>query len=226
MGLLIHVWGDFVVSLSKSGSLCFACFAFAASPILFAAEPPAINPFRQAPSEREDAVPGYIELSDGAIRPGLIYLTRDMRLKVYDERLQRQREVPLQAVKQIECNVKREWMEKEWRFKETTSDEKVYTGRSYPAREYVHTITLNDDRTITGPLSAIVYVQPEDYAPPPPGEHREPPKAAQYLLNKRDKGEVGQDLKSLVYVKRIKLGKEALKEGQKKSLGIRGMGIE
>ena len=107
-----------------------------------AAEPPAINPFGKAPSEREDAVPGYVELSDGSIHPGMIYLTRDKRLQIYDEQLQRQREVPLQAVKQIECSVKREWMEREWRFKETTSDEKVYTGRSYPAREYLHTITL------------------------------------------------------------------------------------
>jgi hypothetical protein len=220
MGVLsIHSWGNLLVPCTRFRSLCFACSAFAASSILFAAEPPAINPFRQAPTEREDAVPGYIALSDGTIRPGLIYLTRDMRLKVYDERLQRQREAPLQAVKQIECNVKREWMEKEWRFKETTSDEKVYTGRSYPSREYVHTITLNDDRTITGPLSAIVYLQPQDNAPPSPGEHRAPPKAEQYLLNKRNKGEVGQDLKSLVYVKRIKLGKEALEEGKKKGRG-------
>ena len=89
----------------------------------------------------------------------MIYLTRDKRLKIYDEQLQRQREVPLQAVKEIECKVKKEWMEKEWKFKETTSDEKIYTGRSYPAREYLHTITLRDGRTITGPLAAIVYVR-------------------------------------------------------------------
>jgi hypothetical protein len=224
--LPIHSRGNFLVTRFRLRNLCFACFAFATSFVLFAAEPPTIDPFGQAPTVREDAVPGYIELSNRAIRPGLIYLTRDMRLKVYDEQLQRQREAPLQAVKQIECNVKREWMEKEWRFKETTSDEKIYTGRSYPVREYVHTITLNDDRTITGPLSAIVYVQPEQYAPPPPGEHPEPLRATQYLLNKRDKGEVGQDLKSLVYVKRIKLGKEALGEGRNKGSGVRGQGQE
>ena len=91
--------------------------------------------------------------------PGLISLTRDMRLKIYDEKLQRQREIPLRAVKEIACNVKKEWMEREWRFKETTSNEKVYTGRSYPVREYLHTITLTDGRKITGPLSAIVYLR-------------------------------------------------------------------
>ena len=126
------------------------------------------NPFRRrtaghqslrpAPAQREDAVPGYVELSDGKICAGQVYLTRDARLKINDEKLQRQREVPLSAVKQIDCKVKKEWMEKEWKFKELAKDEKMYTGRSYPSREYVHTITLNDGRTITGELSGIVYV--------------------------------------------------------------------
>ena len=97
-------------------------------------------------------------------------------------------------VKQIECTVKKEWLEKEWKFKETTSDEKMYTGRSYPAREYLHTITLKDGRTITGPLSAIVYVQPRQT------EFRRARRAASdrspnaSCLNKRNKGEIGQRL--------------------------------
>lgn len=183
---------------------------------LRAGEPPAINPFGQAPSEREDAVPGYIELSDGSIHSGLVYLTRDKRLQVYDKVVERQREIPLQVVKQIDCAIKKEWLEKEWKFKETTSDEKLYTGRSYPAREYLHTITLNDGRTIAGPLSAIVYVQPPQYSPVRPEERQPPVQPEHFLLSKRAKGEMGQDLKSLVYVKRIKLGKEALKEAKKK----------
>ena len=38
--------------------------------MLIAEEPPAINPFKTQPAEREDAVPGYVELSDGSIHPG------------------------------------------------------------------------------------------------------------------------------------------------------------
>ena len=150
-------------------SILLTIIAIIALSIVFSAlragEPPALNPFGQAPSEREDAVPGYIELSNGAIRAGMIYLTRDKRLQIYDKQLERQREIPLQKVKKIECTVKREWLEKEWKFKETTNDEKLYTGRSYPAREYLHTITLKDGRTITGPLAAIVYVQPPTTVP-------------------------------------------------------------
>jgi hypothetical protein len=183
---------------------------------LVADEPPVINPFGPAPAQREDAVPGYVEMSDGRICAGQVYLTRDVRLKINDDKMQREREVPLSAVKQIDCAVKKEWMEKEWKFKELTADEKMYTGRSYPSREYVHTITLKDGRTITGPLSAVVYVEPPDYLKPKPGEFRPEVKTKKFVLNKRNKGEIGQDLKSLVYPKSIKLGKEALEEGLRK----------
>ncbi len=192
---------------------------------LGADEPPAINPFGQAPSQREDAVPGCIELSNGSLHAGLIYLTRDKRLQIYDEKLQRQREVPLQAVKQIDCTIKKEWREREWKFKETTSDEKMYTGRYYPAREYLHTITLKDGRTITGSLSAIVYVQPQRSLNQPDDQQADQ-EPVRFLLNKRNKGEVGQELKYLVYVKRIKLGKEAVEKGKKKGRGTGDEGRE
>ena len=182
-----------------------------------AAEPPAINPFGNSSSEREDAVPGCVELSDGSMHPGLIYLTRDAQLKIYDEKLERQREVPLTAVKQVECTIKKEWMEKEWKFKETTSDEKIYTGREYPSREYLHTITLKDERTITGSLSAIIYVKPKPDKTKQAEETSEEPEPERFLLNKRNKGEPGETLKSLVYVKQIKLGADALEDGLKKA---------
>jgi hypothetical protein len=181
-----------------------------------AAEPPAVNPFGPSASQqRDDAVPGRLELSDGSVRAGLIYLTCDARLKIYDEQLQRQREVPLQAVRQIDCRIKKEWMEKEWKFKETTSDEKLTTGRSYPVREYVHTLTLRTGRKITGPLAAIVYIEPAESADKADADS-EKPEPERFLLNKRNKGAPGQELKSLVYVKRITFGKEALEEAVKK----------
>lgn len=181
-----------------------------------AAEPDAMNPFGPVKTGREDAVPGYVELSDGKIVAGNVYLTRDKRLKIADDAMGRQREVPLQKVRQIECRVKKEWMEKEWRFKELALDEKLYTGKVYPAREYVHVITLLNGRKIVGQLSEIVYVQPLGPAAKEPGDA--PPSAPpeKFLLHKRDKGENGETLKSLIYVKRIKLGEEAYEEAKKK----------
>lgn len=180
---------------------------------LLADDPPVINPFGRASSVREDAVPGYVELSDGSVHPGQIYLTRDKRLQVYDEKLQHQREIPLTAVKQVECVIKKEWMEKQWKFKEAANDEKMYTGRTYPAREYLHKVTLEDGRTITGPASGIVYVQPPEQASAEPSNAE----ARRFVLHKRDKGELDAQLPSLVYVRWVKLGKEALQEGLRKA---------
>jgi hypothetical protein len=181
-------------------------------------EPPVINPFGARPTDREDAVPGYVETSDGKIYPGLIYMTRDKRLKLYDDGLQRQREIPLRVVQQIDCQVKKEWMEKEWRFKELALDEKMYTGREYPAREYLHTVTLQDGRKITGPLAEIIYVKPYMPKPEPGSKIYQPDvEPMRFILYKRHKGEFGQSLKSLVYVKCIKLGEEALEEGRRKA---------
>ncbi len=206
-----------MLNLQPLNRLLLLVLATAITSRAMAADPPVINPFGKAPSAREDAVPGYVELSDGSVHPGQIYLTRDKRLKIYDEKVERQREVPLRVIKQIQCNVKKEWMEKEWKFKELASDEKMFTGREYPAREYDHTITLRDDRKITGPLSAVVYVQPYTYTPDEPGKYRTHAKADRYLLQKRNKGEIGEKLDAVVYVKQIKFGKEALAEGRKKA---------
>ena len=133
-----------------------------------------------------------------------------------DKSEKRQREIPLRAVKEIECKVEKEWMEKEWRFKETALDEKYYTGRVYPARKYVYTITLKDGRKLTGPLAEIVYVKPfrELAAGARSDDDTE---EIRFMLHKRDKGEPGTTLKALAYVKLVKLGDEAVEEGKQKA---------
>ncbi|MFO0908013.1 MAG: hypothetical protein U0794_06590 [Isosphaeraceae bacterium] len=172
-------------------------------------DPPELNPFGAAPVTRADALPGYLELSDGRVHPGRLFLTREARLRIFDEQQARFREVPLRVVKSVSCQVAKEWVEREWRFKENANDQKVYTGRSYPAREYTHVITIDDGQTIRGPLDAIVYVQPE-----PAKEGSQPAPVERFLLHKRDKGPVGTGLKEMTYVRSIKFGDEALAEGQ------------
>ncbi len=208
-----------------------AAVLFLASLSLRAADPPALNPFGQAPSsQRDDAAVGCIELSDGTKHSGLIYLTRDKRFQVFDKEMQRQREIPIHVIKKIECTVKKEWLEKEWKFLETANDEKLYTGRSYPVREYVHTITLKDDRTVTGALAAIVFLEEQKYKTARPEGGAATVEPERFLLHKRNKGEMGATLKSLVYVKRItfsdkeddeedeeKAPKKATKSGAKKT---------
>ncbi len=185
-------------------------------------EPPAINPFgsraERTGQGRDDGFPGFLELSNGRVHPGQIRLTRDARLKIYDDQQKKHREIPLKAIKRIDCTVQKEWLEQEWRFKENASDEKYFTGRSYPVREYGHKLTLQNGQKIEGSLSGIVYVQTEQAVEP-----------LRFLLHKRDKGEPGTELKSLIYVRSIQLGPKALEEGKHRAAtrtsqsGPRGM---
>jgi hypothetical protein len=197
-----------------------------------AGEPAALNPFGAVRQDRDDSVVGYLEMSDGQIFVGNVYMTRDKRLKMEDSMRQvgggdgapddnsekRQREIPLRAVKQIEAKVEKEWVEKEWRFKELAVDEKYFTGRNYPVRKYVYTVTLKDDRKITAPVAEIFYVKPfrELGSGARTDEETEP---IRFQIHKRDKGEAGTTLKALTYVKLIKLGERAAEEGKKKATG-------
>jgi hypothetical protein len=169
-------------------------------------EPPALDPFGPRETVREDAIPGYLEMSDGAVYPGQIFLTREHRLRILDAKEERHRDVPLRALQRLDCVVVKEWLEKEWRFKENANDAKVYTGRSYPAREYDHVLTLKDGRKIRGALATIVYVQAEGQAEP-----------ERFLLHKRDRGETGTGLRALRYVRAICFGEKALQEGKQKA---------
>ena len=164
----------------------------------WASEPP--NPFAATRPQRKDAVHGVIELSNGKKIRGQIYLTRGHYLHIYDPEKEKFRDVPLRAAKQVRCLIEKEWMEKEWRFKENANDEKVYTGREYPARIYVHEIELKRGGKIRGPLAGVIYIRPD----PEPGKSA-PAKPIRFLLHKRHKGDFGQSLKDLVYVKRIVL---------------------
>jgi len=200
----------------SSGSRWFSVVSLAASSVLLAGlafgdDPP--NPFGKVRPVRSDAVAGAMQLSDGRIITGHFYLTRAHKLRIYDTKRERVREVPLRAVREINAVVKKKWMEHEWRFKANADNEKVYTGRTYPSRIYLHDIKLKRGDTIRGSLAALVYVEPNrknsTEAKTPNRTDAARPKPQRYMLHKRDKGKPGQALKDLIYVRRILFGPEA-----------------
>ena len=157
------------------------------------------NPFGggAAGVERKDAVPGYIELSNGLKVPGKIYTTRAKSLKIYNLRRERYEYVPVPALKRIEATVEWERMDKEWRFKEAGNPEKIYSGREYPVRKVAYTLTLRNDHQIYGHILG----QPL-YA-----DHNGT--VSRFILHDRDKGPMGQTLADLVYIQRVEFGPEA-----------------
>ena len=205
------------ITIRRTGlSLCllvpFGATAFAADdpPKPLAADPP--NPFETTRDERTDAVDGAVHLSNGTAVRGKVYLTRGYDLRIYDTKREEFRNVPLRAVEEITCHVEKEWLEREWRFRENANDEKTYTGRTYPSRIYTHQIKLTRGDVISGPLSVVVYISPTTEPAPESGPTKadDPAKPQRFMLHKRDKGEPGQTLNDLVYVKKIVLGAAAV----------------
>jgi hypothetical protein len=159
---------------------------------------PAASPFATVGAiARQDAVPGYVELSTGLKVPGLIYTTRAARIRIYNLQREVYEYVPVPALKGIETAVEWERMDKEWRFKEAGNPEKIYSGREYPVRKVAYTLTLRNDHTITGHvLGAPLYVDHNGTV-------------ERFILHDRDKGPMGSTLAELKYVRRVAFGPEA-----------------
>ena len=152
------------------------------------------NPFGSAgPRGREDALPGVVELSDGAIVPGWVYTTRAKPWEVYLAAEKRWRRIPFLTVLSIRAVLKQERMELAWRWKAMGEPEKVYTGAKYPFRRFEWKLHLIDGSYVTG----VIKGQPLYIEPVAGGPRRI------FVLRERDKGKPGQSLKDLVYAKRV-----------------------
>lgn len=155
---------------------------------------------RRAGSRRSDAVPGYAELSSGLKVPGHIYTTRAKRLKIYNLDRRIYEYVPVPALERVEAVIEWARVDKQWRFKEAGSTEKVYTGKSYPVRMLKWRLTLRNGHEILGHiLGQPLYV-----------EHNE--RRERFVLHKRQKGPLGDTLDDLVYVQEVVFGPTAYNE--------------
>lgn len=151
---------------------------------------PATRPLTK-PSQAQD-LSGSIKLSDGSTITGPISTTPGKPLRIWVEQQHEYLDVPLDQVRLIEASVLWERMEREWHFIASGSDVKEYTGRTYPARELQFTFTLQDGRKITGGTVTPLYVQQ--------GEQQR-----LIVLPKRQKGEIGTELGSLLYPKTVEI---------------------
>lgn len=141
---------------------------------------------------RPDALPGVMVMSDGRLLPGGLYTTREKNFEVWVESEKRFRQIPFLSILSITAVVTEEAIENEWRWKAMGDPEKVYTGRSYPTRRFLWEFHLIDGSRITGAVKGQpVWIEVAGKAIGPA------------LLAERSKGEFGQKLPDLVYVRRI-----------------------
>ena len=201
--------------------LLFVSSCIALTCEMSADEPPALsNPLsRRAVDVREDTMPGYVEMSNGEVFAGLLYITRDKRLEIYDTELKRQRTIPIHKIAEIEVQVMEERMEKVWRFKELASDEKMFTGETYPVRIFEYKLTFDDGRVLEGPMSGLIFVQPLQAGEDASVGHVPERDAQRLYFNKRqaEKTNIGKKLADIHYTAKVKIGDDALEEGLKKA---------
>ncbi len=133
---------------------------------------------------------GVITLSNGERISGLIGHTPFKPIRVWIAEKSEYRDIPFSMVRFIDSQVVWERDEKEWHFKQSGSDIKEFSGKTYPARLLQYTITMTTGEKVTGGVVEPLYIQLPDGS-------------VTYALHKRDKGDVGQTLAQLVYVKQV-----------------------
>ncbi len=166
-----------------------------------ATQPVAAPATQAAPStlvnhgQADDGRAAVITLNDGKTVTGQASTTADKPVRIWDATIKDYRDIPFALIKSATAIVNWERDEPEWQFKESGSDVKVFTGRTYPARETQYEFILINGDKITGDVAAPIYLETGD-------------KTKTYVLHKRDKGELGQKLTDLVYVKKIEFRDE------------------
>jgi len=106
------------------------------------------SPFGKKPT-RKDAREGVVVLNNGERVEGEIFSTRDRALAFKDEKTGETHEWTLDEIRKITQEGK-ETIQADWRWKESGSDEKVYTGYYYRLVELKVTVTLTDGEKFSG----------------------------------------------------------------------------
>lgn len=153
----------------------------------------------RATAVQTDALPGVVELSSGRKIGGMISTTPGRPWEVWIEESKRWRHIPPAAVLEISAVVVEQKLEPQWRWKAMGEPEKVYTGKTYPRRRFRWRFALADGSQIEG----VIKGQPLWIRTP---DGMEGP----FLLAERSRGDVGETLEDLSYLRRVVLSRRML----------------
>jgi len=142
----------------------------------------------------EDRVPGALTLADGTVHLGILRTTVGKPLRLFDLKAKRRFDLRLTEIQRLRVHVAKEEQYRIWRWVEDGSREKVFTGESYPMREYETEITLTSGEVRRGHLVGVLYLYPK-------GKN----KPLKFILRHKDKGEIGETLSDLSYVETLVL---------------------
>ncbi|MCU0722780.1 MAG: hypothetical protein MUC63_04065, partial [Planctomycetes bacterium] len=138
----------------------------------------------------EQGIPGQVLLSDGTSAEGEVFTRGEMPVRVYALDSKQVRKVLLPDVLRISVRVAKAELVKEFEWVEMGSDEKIFTGKTFPRKDFEADVELRSGEVVSGHLLAVVYV-------------REGEEIRKFELLRYQRGETGQSLESLVHVKEI-----------------------
>jgi hypothetical protein len=184
-----------------------------------------VNPFAPPqPAGSNDYQPGAVYLSDGKILVGGIRLTPGKSLLVFHSARKQYMDIPLDALRELKVNIAAMREEKEWRFKEGGSPEKIFTGKVCHRLDYSFEFIAQDGKPLIADLAqgTPVYVLREqlgnedvkgrEAADKP--ESAKPKTPEKLLLQPFQVGEPGQKLEEIAHITRIVLGESAQAEAR------------
>jgi hypothetical protein len=181
------------------------------------------------PASANVPVPATVTWSDGRKETGKLSFTPGVPLTVYDLEKKEWANVELSDLARLEAAPRAEKIDREWRWKDYGNDEKVYTGRERPRRWLDHAILLKGgERMKVHVKGTVVYFD----TGPDAGEQKPDRKSAgsaaekasektnekpgkvavpklvrrRLIIRQYDRGDWGDTLESLVYVKHIEIG--------------------
>ncbi len=134
----------------------------------------------------------------GRLAEATVEARADLRISFYAPEEREHLSIPFADLAALEVTVLDEGIEREWRWKEGGSNEKIHTGRDYPWRKYGIILefahgTRRRGRLDSGFPLTISYRDAET------NERVE----RKFVVKPRDKGAMGRELKELGYIRRI-----------------------
>ena len=176
------------------------------------AKPAFVNPRARRTKKPKYALPVRVTWSDGKVIEGWTWRRANAPICIFDRKAKAHEDFFLSDLKRMDIRPETETFERDWRWKNQGSSEKVFLEIGYFWNQYVTTFRTHEDETAAGDCSGLFYLVPVEGA------------ATKFTLHKRHSGRDVKHAKKealapLVYVKSIEFTDDFLKrlEAEKKA---------
>jgi len=141
----------------------------------------------------QDPAWAAVTLSNGERHEGIFSLTEGRRLEIFDGRASRRLRLDSSEIARVSATPEEEKMEQAWMFREESDHARILLPWKYPLRRLRTEVTVVSGDTFQGRVVGCVFYLEN-------GDERR-----RFLLTSDQKGEKGQTLEDLTYVKQIVL---------------------